>query len=74
VFQGIDLLDLARPGSGLTLRRLALLIRALPANAGVWAVMHAAAEQAEEDRKTALIEERQAYWAERRRPAEGSVS
>lgn len=45
-FRGIDLRDLNRRGSGMTLRRLLVLIRALPPGAVLWAVMREAEEKA----------------------------
>lgn len=44
-FRGIDMRDLWRRGSGLTLRRLMVLIRALPPEAVLWAVMREAEEK-----------------------------
>lgn len=35
-YQGIDFRDLWRPGVGLTLRRLFVLLKALPADAPLW--------------------------------------
>lgn len=37
--------DLYRPGSGMTLRRLGVLIRGLPHNASLWAEMSQAREK-----------------------------
>lgn len=67
---GIDLRHLYLPSGGpsrLTLRRLYVLILGLPWDAPVWVAQRAADAQAEEDRKTALIDERQAYWAAHRK-------
>ena len=44
-FRGIDLRDLYRSGSGLTPRRLYVLVRALPPEALLWNVMREAEEQ-----------------------------
>lgn len=46
-FRGIDLRDLYRPGSGLTLRRLNLLVSALPPDALLWGELQAAKKKAE---------------------------
>jgi hypothetical protein len=62
-FLGVDLRDLYRPGSGLTPRRLLVLIRGLPPTAALWAVLDRAAKLAQiptVDR----IRERQAFYAE----------
>lgn len=46
-FRGIDSRDLYRAGSGLTLRRLHVLIRALPHDAPLWADLRATEEEAQ---------------------------
>jgi hypothetical protein len=63
----VDLRDLYRPGSGLTLRRLLVMVRALPADATVWAAKAKAEEQAEELAKVAKLRERQDYYRWRRK-------
>lgn len=42
-----DLRDMWRPGSGLTLRRIWVLLHALPAESATWLAIAAKAEQAE---------------------------
>ena len=44
-YHGFDLRDLFRPGSGMTLRRLGVLIEALPPDAPVWAALRAEHER-----------------------------
>jgi hypothetical protein len=61
-FQGIDLRDLYRPGSGLTPRRLLVLIRALPPTATLWAVLEHAEKQAQIP-TVERIRERQDFYA-----------
>ena len=66
-FQGVDVRDLYLPGGGpnrLTLRRLYVLILALPFDAPLWAAMRAAAEPDEptEDDKVTRIRERTEYY------------
>lgn len=63
-FRGIDFRDLYRPGSGLTLRRLLVLIRALPGDAPLWAELEAEAEAAKKP-KVDEIRERAAAWKAR---------
>jgi hypothetical protein len=43
----------------MTLRRLAVLVRGLPDDAGVWAELAEARAQAEQDRKVSKLEDRQ---------------
>lgn len=68
-YAGFDLRDLHRRGSGLTPRRLYLLIRRLPPESWTWALL-------EEEKQKALkpkpdqIRERQAYYASRQLVAE----
>jgi hypothetical protein len=52
-FRGIDLRDFYRPGSGLTPRRLWVLIRRLPGDAALWHEQ-AAAEQKKLDALTSV--------------------
>lgn len=59
-FKGIDLRDFWRRGSGLTARRLLLLVQSLPHDALLWQVLEA-------DKQKALtgndrLRERQAYY------------
>lgn len=44
-YRGIDFRDLWRRGSGLTLRRLGVLVRGLPPDARLWAVLQAEHEK-----------------------------
>ncbi len=61
-FRQIDLRDLYRRGSGLTLRRLLVLVRGLPADAVLWDAMREA--EAKALRPTVeKIRERQAHYA-----------
>lgn len=53
--------DLYRPGSGMTFRRLWVLVRTLPAEARVWAALRAAEEKALKPTPE-KIRERQAYY------------
>lgn len=59
--RGYDLRDLYRPGGGLTLRRLQVLVMSLPHDAWVWLEQRAAAEKAKIPAKDA-IKSRQEYW------------
>jgi hypothetical protein len=61
-FQGIDLRDLYRPGSGLTPRRLLVLIRGLPAAAALWAALDRAEKKAQKP-TVERIRERQEFYA-----------
>jgi hypothetical protein len=63
-FRQIDLRDLYRKGSGMTLRRLHVLVRALPPDAVLWAVIREAEAKANKP-SVDKIRERQAYYAER---------
>lgn len=72
-FKGIDFRDLYRRGSGLTPRRLLVLIKALPYDAPLWESMRAA-EEAAKVAKPDEIRSRQAAWEARnaaRRAQEG---
>jgi hypothetical protein len=66
-FQGVDLRDLYRPGSGLTPRRLLVLIRALPrptafsSGALLWHVLEQEATEAQKP-KVEKIRERADYY------------
>jgi hypothetical protein len=60
----VDLRDLYRRGSGLTLRRLLVLIRALPHDAPLWPELEAAEAEARKAKPDA-IRERQAAWEAR---------
>jgi hypothetical protein len=61
-FRGHDLRDLWRKGSGLTLRRLHVLIKSLPPEATLWAVLR---EEDEKAMKPTVdkIRERAAHYA-----------
>lgn len=63
-FQGIDLRDVYRRGSGLTLRRLLVLIKALPHDAPLWGSLEAAAEEAVKAKPDEL-RDRQKSWEAR---------
>ena len=56
-FQGIDLRDLYRPGFGLSARRAWVLVRHLPHDAPLWAVLDAEEEEELEQPKQAAPEE-----------------
>lgn len=70
-FRGIDLRDLWRPGSGLTLRRLHVLVRALPPEALLWAVMREAEDRAKIP-TVEKIRERQEFYAKRAASADST--
>jgi hypothetical protein len=61
---GTDLRDLYRPGTGLTFRRLKMLVTSLPPNALVWLEQDAAAEKAKIPTPD-KIKSRQEYWKAR---------
>lgn len=61
----MDLRDLYRRGSGLTLRRLGVLIRNLPSDAALWDEVRGAQERAESDRKVSKLEDRQNSYQRR---------
>jgi hypothetical protein len=74
-YQGIDFRDLYRRGSGMSLRRLMVLLRALPAEAPLWAELEAAAEAAKVAPADEIRERQQAFErrnAARRREEEAS--
>jgi hypothetical protein len=63
-YQGIDSRDLYRPGSGLTLRRLYVLLMALPPTAPLWVEL--AEEKAKAEKPTAeKIRDRKAAFEAR---------
>lgn len=62
-YQGIDLRDLYRRGSGMTPRRLWVLIRALPADAPLWVELQEAEKNAY--KAPDLLRERQAAFEAR---------
>ena len=65
-FKGIDLRDLYRRGSGLTLRRLHVLVSALPPDALLWAVIRKSEEEATPQRATPeQIRERARHYEQR---------
>jgi hypothetical protein len=61
----VDLRDLFIPGSGLTVRRVLLLIRALPAESYTRHLLAAAMKKAEEQAKVDRIRARQDYYRNR---------
>lgn len=61
-FEGIDLRDLYRPGSGMTLRRLNVLVDWLPPEARVWQAQRAAQEKSQSTSKISKLRERQAFY------------
>jgi hypothetical protein len=75
-FQGVDLRDLYRPGSGLTPRRLWVLIKALPPptpflpGAAIWAVLEKAAQKANKP-SNEYNRERAAHYAKLKAEAKG---
>ena len=62
-FQGIDLRDLYRPDSGMTLRRLCVLVDALPPDALVRHRARVAQEAAEAAEKLRKLRDRQRHYA-----------
>jgi hypothetical protein len=68
-FQGIDLRDLWRRGSGMTLRRLWVLVKALPEDALFRRELAAAIEKAQKPTPD-KIRERAAYYERRAKEAE----
>lgn len=60
-FRGVDLRDLYRKGSGMTLRRLLVLVRALPPDALTH--MTLASEQEKSLTSVERLRERQAHYA-----------
>ena len=64
---GPDLRDLYRSGSGLTLRRLKVLLSAAPEEA--WAIIRHAVKGAEERSKVERIRNRKAEWEAQNRAA-----
>jgi hypothetical protein len=67
-FKGIDLRDLWRRGSGLTYRRLLVLLRAMPDDP-LWRLELRAEVEAAKKPKPDLIRDRQAAWEARNRRA-----
>lgn len=67
-FRGIDFRDLHRPGSGLTLRRLFVLVKGIPADDPLW-VEWRAANAAAQKAKPDLIRDRKAAFEARNRRA-----
>lgn len=75
-FQGIDFRDLYRPGAGLTLRRLGVLLKALPYDSPLYEQLRREAEAAQVP-KADEIRDRQAAWKARndaRLAREGAAS
>ena len=62
-FQGIDLRDLYRPGSSMTLRRLRVLVDALPADALLRLRVAHAQKAADDAAKLARLRQRQSHYA-----------
>ena len=60
--RGLDLRDLWRPGLQMTLRRVLLLIRALPPEATLWPRLEAAEKKAESDSLVARLRAKQAFY------------
>lgn len=63
-FKGLDLRDLYRRGSGMTLRRLFVLVTCLPPDAPLWAVLREEEEQAKKPTAD-RIRQRQREFEER---------
>lgn len=61
-FRGIDFRDLYRRGSGMTPRRLLVLIKALPPDSLIQRIADAEVVKAEQEQKVAHIRERTEYW------------
>jgi hypothetical protein len=70
----VDFRDLWRVGSGLTLRRLKVLLRALPPDSWFWSEYRAALERDEARAKVERIRERTEHYARQQQSAveEGS--
>lgn len=68
-FRGIDLRDLYRRGSGLTLRRLQVLIKGLPYDASFWAALEAE-KQAEQKPAADKIRERAEFYRKKAEEAQ----
>jgi hypothetical protein len=68
-YQGIDFRDLWRRGSGLTLRRLWVLLKALPPDAPLWAVLQAEHEKSLKPTPE-QIRERARYYEQRAKEAQ----
>lgn len=64
-FRGIDVRDLWRHGSGMTLRRLAVLVFNLPADSATWRSYAVEQEKALKP-KAEQIRDRQAYYDRQR--------
>lgn len=60
-YQGIDSRDIYRRGSGLTLRRLYVLLRALPHDAPLWAALEAAERKANKPTAQTIRERQEAF-------------
>lgn len=69
-FRGIDLRDLYRKGSGLTPRRLFVLLRGLPADDLVWLDVKAAEEAALRAKPDEIRDRRAAFEARNQRARE----
>ena len=69
-FRGHDLRDLHRRGSGLTLRRLSVLIRSLPYESITWSLVREAEQKALKP-TVDKIRERQAHYEQQREAANG---
>lgn len=69
-FQGIDLRDLWRPSSGLTLRRLGVLIRALPHGSPLHEAVWAEQEAAKVPKPDEIRSRQQAFYERNARAAE----
>lgn len=72
-FRGVDLRDLYRPGAGLTPRRLLVLIKALPPDAGFWVALDAAQKKALKPTEE-QIRERAAHYAKLKAETKGATS
>lgn len=59
--EGHDLRDLFRPGSGMTLRRLYVLVSGLPPHAGIWQAVQAAHEKSLKPTEQQLRERQARY-------------
>jgi hypothetical protein len=64
-FRGIDFRDLYRRGSGMTLRRMGVLLRGLPPDALLWHSMNAAEVQTQKPTPE-QIRARQAHYDQQR--------
>lgn len=69
-FRGIDFRDLHRRGSGLTLRRLFVLLRAIPEDDPLWVEVREAEAKAQRPKPDQIRDRQAAFEARNRRAQE----